>query len=268
MEKIKLNIYSELNKTIEYIEQHLEENIEVQTLSKMIGMSEYTFQRIFGLIANVSLSEYIRNRRLSNAGQEIYLDKDKVIDIAIKYQYNSPTAFSRAFEKFHGIKPSEVKKNPEKLKMYTKLHFNENYECNKNIDYKIIEKEEMHLYGKYIITDNEKIKEDAPNFYEENTKKYGEPPYALVEYYDKERTEVKAYWILYTNKMQGMIEKIIPKSKWIAMRINSQEAKEIQEVSVTFYDYFLPNSKYNFKDIPEIEYYHDGITDFLIPIED
>lgn len=263
-----MNIYSELNKIIEYIEEHLEENIEPKKISKMIGMSEYTFQRIFGIIANVSLSEYIRNRRLSNAGQEIYLEKGKIIDIAIKYQYNSPTAFSRAFEKFHGIKPSEVKKKPEKLKMYTKLHFNENYECNKKIDYQIIEKEEMQLYGKYILTDNERIKEDAPTFYHENTEKYGEPPYALIEYHDKERTEVKAYWILYSKQVQGMVKKIIPQSKWIVIRISSQDAKEIQEVSETFYEEFMPNAKYNFKDIPEIEYYHDNITDFLIPIED
>lgn len=263
-----MNIYTELNKIIKYVEEHLEENIDPKTISKMVGMNEYTFQRIFAIIANVSFSEYIRNRRLSNAGQEIYLGKNKIIDIAVKYQYNSPTAFSRAFEKFHGIKPSEVKKKPEKLKMYTMLHFNENYECNKNIDYKIIEKEELHLYGNYIITNNEKIKEDAPKLYESNMKKYGDAPYAIVEYYDKERTKVKSYWVLYTKQFPNMEEKIIQKSKWIAMRINSQDPKEIQEIWQTFYKDFIPNAKYNFKDLPEIEYYHDDITDFLIPIED
>ena len=262
-----MNIYSELNKIIEYVEEHLEENIESKTISRMIGMNEYTFQKIFVVIANVTFTEYIRNRRLSNAGQEIYLEKDKVIDIAIKYQYNSPTAFSRAFEKFHGIKPSEVKKKPERLKMYTKLHFNENYECNKNIDYKIIEKEELHLYGTYILTNDEKIKEDAPKFYCENMEKHGEAPYALVEYHDKERTKVKAYWVLYYEPILGMIEKTIPKSKWIVIRINSQDAKEIQEISETFYADFLPIAKYNYRDLPEIEYYHDNITDFLVPIE-
>jgi len=263
-----VNIYSELNKIIEYVENHLEENIEQKVISRMVGMNEYTFQRIFAVISNVTFTEYIRNRRLSNAGQEIYLEKEKIINIAIKYQYTSPTAFSRAFEKFHGIKPSEVKKNPEKLKMYTKLHFNESYEPNKNIDYKIIEKEEIHLYGTYILTDDKKIKEDAPRFYYENMKKYGEAPYALVEYHDKERTEVKSYWVLYYEPIPKMIEKTIPKSKWIAIRINSQNAEEIQEISETFYEEFLPIAKYNFKDLPEIEYYHDNITDFLVPIED
>lgn len=170
-----MNIYVELNKIIEYIEDHLEEKIDYKNLAKKIGVNEYTFQRIFSVICNVSISEYIRNRRLSNAGQELYLKNEKVIDIAMRYQYNNSTAFSRAFEKFHGIKPSEVRKKPEKLKMYTKLHFNEIEEQSKNIEYKIIEKEEMILYGKYKTTNNEKISIDAPNFYEEIKKIYGEP---------------------------------------------------------------------------------------------
>ena len=65
-----MNIYEKLNKIIEYIENHLEEKIEYKELSKIIGVNEYTFQRIFSLISNVSISEYIRNRRLSNAGQK------------------------------------------------------------------------------------------------------------------------------------------------------------------------------------------------------
>lgn len=170
-----MNIYVKLNKIIEYIEEHLEEKIEYKDLSKMIGVNEYTFQKIFSLISNVSIAEYIRNRRLSNAGQELYIKNEKVIDIAVRYQYNNATAFSRAFEKFHGIKPSEVRTNPEKLKMYTKIHFDEIKEHSRNIEYKIVEKEEMILYGKYKITDNIKIRKDAPEFYIKIEKQYGAP---------------------------------------------------------------------------------------------
>lgn len=263
-----MNIYVELNKIIEYIEDHLEEKIEYKELAKKIGVNEYTFQRIFSLISNISVSEYIRNRRLSNAGQDIYLNNEKVVDIAIKYQYNNATAFSRAFEKFHGIKPSKVKKNPEKLKMYTKLHFNEINEQSQNIEYKIVEREQMILYGASKKTNNKKIREDAPNLFKEVKEPYGKPQYGMVEYKDKEREYVKSYWVLYKNKMKGLEKKIIPKSRWLSIRINSQEAEDIQETSRIFYYNFLPSCKYNFKDLPEIEYYHDGITDFLIPIED
>ena len=92
--------------------------------------------------------------------------------------------------------------------------------------------------------------------------------YGMVEYKDKERAYVKAYWILYNERIQVLEKKVIPKSKWILIRINSQKAEDIQEISKIFYYDFLPSCKYNFKDLPEIEYYHDEITDFLIAIED
>ena len=263
-----MNIYTELNKIIEYIENHLEEKIDYKKISKMIGVNEYTFQKIFSVICNVSISEYIRNRRLSNAGQELYLNNEKIIDIAITYQYENPTSFSRAFEKFHGIKPSQVRKNPEKLKMYTKLHFDEQHEHNRDVTYKIVEKEKTILYGKYKLTTNEEIGKDAPEFYYKMQEEYGEPPFGMVEYTDKERINVQKYWILYNESIHGLEQKIIPKSKWIEIRINSQKAKEIQKASKIFYEDFLPSCKYNLRDLPEIEFYHDGITDFLIPIED
>lgn len=162
-----MNIYIQLNKIIEYIENNLEEDIDYKELAKMMGVNEYTFQKIFSLISNITIAEYIRNRRLSNAGQEIFLENIKIIDIALKYQYKNATSFSRAFERFHGIKPSEVKKSPEKLKMYTKLHFNEENEQSKNVEYKIIQMEQLTLYGKCKLTNNEKIREDVPKFYEE-----------------------------------------------------------------------------------------------------
>ncbi len=263
-----MNIYIELNKIMEYVEENLEEKIEISSIAKMLGMNEYTFQRVFAVIANISFSEYIRNRRLSNAGQEMFLNTDKIVDIAVKYGYNNATAFSRAFERFHGIKPSEVRKNPQRLKMYTRLHFNEQYEHNKKFDYKIITREEIILYGTYVITDNEKIRKDAPEFYERNSKQYGDAPYGMTEYHDRERTNVKAYWVMYEENLEGRIKKVIPQSKWIQMRTNSQEAEEIQMTSDSFYEEFLANSKYNYKDLPELEYYHNGVTDFLIAIED
>lgn len=263
-----MNIYTQLNKIIQYIEEHLEEKIEYKQLSKILGLNEYTFQKVFSIICNISISEYIRNRRLSNAGQELYIGDEKIVDIAIKYQYNNSTSFSRAFERFHGIKPSQVKKNPEKLKIYAKIHFNEENQLNRNIEYKIIEKQEMTLYGTYKTTTNEKVREDAPNFHKQIKKKYNKAPtYGMVEYKDKERYHVKSYWVLYEKESKGLEKKVIPKSKWIQITINSQQASEIQKVSKIFYKEFLPSCKYNFRDLPEIEFYHDEITDFLIPIE-
>lgn len=92
--------------------------------------------------------------------------------------------------------------------------------------------------------------------------------YGIVEYEDTERGCVKKYWILYSEKIKGLQKKIIPKSKYILIRTNSQEAKDIQETSNVFYYEFLPSCKYNLRELLEIEHYHDEVTDFLIPIED
>ena len=119
-----MNIYKSLNEITEYIDNNLEEKINYEVLARKLGVNTYTLQRLFTMIAGLSLSEYIRKRRLSNAGYDLYEDNSKIIDIAIKYQYDNPTSFSRAFEKFHGIKPSLVTKET-KLKNFPRITFNE-----------------------------------------------------------------------------------------------------------------------------------------------
>lgn len=262
-----MNIYAQLNKIVEYIEENLESKIEYSKLANIMGVNEYTFQKIFLLIADISISEYIRNRRMSNAGEDIVLNNNKVIDMAIKYQYNNATSFSRAFEKFHGVKPSKAKKDFEKLRMYPKLHFDEKIYESKGICYKIIEMDNMTLYGKSISTTNKNISSDAPKFFEKMKKEFKMAKYGMIDYYEKGRITVKSYWVLYDSYNKDFEKVIIPKSKWILIEVNSQDAKDIQNVSNNFYSKFLPSCKYNFKFLPELEYYHDNVTDFLIPIE-
>ena len=114
-----MNIYKSLNQITKYIDENLENTINYEPLAKILGVNTYTMQRIFTMLAGIPLSEYIRKRRLSNAGFDLYTGKFKVIDIALKYQYDNATSFSRAFEKYHNIKPSQVNKHT-KLKKLSK----------------------------------------------------------------------------------------------------------------------------------------------------
>lgn len=262
---IKLNIYKALNDITNYIDNNLEQNIDYNILAKMMGVNAYTMQRIFSLLTNIPLSEYIRKRRLSNAGHDLYETKGKVIDIAIKYRYNNATSFSRAFESFHGIKPSKVSKNT-KLKNFPKITFDENIKITNTIEYEIIKLPEIILYGKGIKTNNETISKDAPNLFKTIMKEYGKPKYGMVTYQDKERIRCNSYYVLYDKKINTFEKITIPESKYLVFKINSQNAKDIQEISHKFYLEFLPSCKYNFKETPELEYYHDDITDFLVPI--
>lgn len=262
-----MNIYSNLNKVIEYIEQNLENKIEYSEIAKILGVNEYTLKKVFSIICDVSLPDYIRKRRLSNAGQDLCIGNERIIDIAIKYQYNNPTSFSRAFEKFHGIVPSQVKKHSQDLKIYTKFVFDENIQLNEKIDYSIIEKNEIILYGKCKQTSLNTIKQDAPKFYTQICNEHGKPDYGMVVYKDELRKQPIEYWILYKKNIKDSTKYIIPKSKWIQFVINSQKALDIQTASDVFYKKFLTSCKYNLRNLPELEYYHDKITEFLIPIE-
>ena len=124
------------------------------------------------------------------------------------------------------------------------------------------------LYGIGKKTDTCAIKIDAPNHYENINKKYGKPPYGMVVYKERFNSYLLEYWVLYKAPQKELKKYIIPSGKWLQFRIQSQEAKEIQRISEEFYTNILPSSKYNLKALPELEYYHDNVTDFLVPIED
>ena len=120
-----MNTYHNMNEMLEYIEMHLNEEIQYKDLAKILGVNEYTMKVLFTFICNISIAEYIRKRRLSNAGLDLCTTNEKILDLAVKYQYDNATSFSRAFEKFHGIKPSMAKENPNGLKVYPKIVLNE-----------------------------------------------------------------------------------------------------------------------------------------------
>ena len=259
-----MNIYKSLNDITKYIDENLEEEIEYSKLSKYLGVNVYTMQRLFTMIAGVTLSEYIRKRRLSMAAFDLYNTNCKVIDVALKYQYENSTSFSRVFEKFHGIKPSKITKET-KLKNFPRIVFDENINITTELDYEVVELDSFTLYGISKNVNNNTIGKLAPIFFKEIEDKYGIVDYGVITY-DNVREESQKYYCAYINKKENFEELEIPKSKWLKFKINSQNPNEIQEVSQKFYKQFLPSCKYNLKTIPELEYYHDGITDFLVAI--
>ena len=100
---------SNMNKAMEYIEEHLAEEIDYSEISKIAYCSEYHFKRMFSFLAGISLSEYIRRRRLTLAALDLKDNDLRIIDVAVKYGYNSADSFSRAFHSLHGILPSEAR---------------------------------------------------------------------------------------------------------------------------------------------------------------
>ena len=98
-----------MQKAIDYIEEHLTEEIDYDEVAKESFSSSFHFQRVFSILVGFTVGEYIRNRRLSLAGAELAAEGSRVIDVALKYGYESPDSFAKAFQKFHGILPSAAR---------------------------------------------------------------------------------------------------------------------------------------------------------------
>lgn len=135
-----------IQKAIDYIEEHLTEKLDAESIARENYMSTFHFQRVFSIAAGVSLGEYIRNRRLSLAGEELSEGKAKVIDVAFKYGYESPDSFTKAFYQFHSVAPTQAKRSKDKLKTFSKLSI-KLAEGGSVMNYRIEEKPKMTITG-------------------------------------------------------------------------------------------------------------------------
>lgn len=136
-----------MQKAIDYIEDNLTEMIDYEMVAAQGFSSSYHFQRVFSILCGFTIGEYIRNRRLSLAGIELATSDVKVIDVALKYGYESPDSFAKAFQKFHGILPSQARNNGSMLKSYSRLVLKFSLEGGKPMKYRIEKKPEMILTG-------------------------------------------------------------------------------------------------------------------------
>lgn len=126
-----------INKALDYIEDNIDDDIDYTKIAQAACCSEYHFSRMFSSIAGVPLSEYIRRRRLTLAAFEIQKSDIRIIDVAVKYGYESSDSFARAFHKIHGIKPSDARGKGVQLKAFPKLSFQISIKGDKEMEYRI-----------------------------------------------------------------------------------------------------------------------------------
>jgi AraC family transcriptional regulator len=136
-----------MNNAMEYIETHLSEAIDYDQVARIACCSTYHFQRMFSFITNVPLAEYIRRRRLTLAAFELQNTGVKVLDIALKYGYESPEAFSRAFKKMHGVAPMSARDKGVSLMAYPRLSFHISIRGDEVMNYKIEDKQAIEMFG-------------------------------------------------------------------------------------------------------------------------
>lgn len=136
-----------LNQAIDYLEEHLSEEISYEEAARAAGCSSYHFQRMFTYLAGTPLSEYIRRRRMSLAAVDLRSGDERIIDIAMKYGYSSPTAFNRAFQSVHGVPPSAARRNGCPLKSYPPVRFKIIVKGAEEMEYRIEEKGPIRIVG-------------------------------------------------------------------------------------------------------------------------
>lgn len=153
---------------IGYIEEHITDDLTAEDVAKEVFISPFYFQKGFTMLCGYSPAEYIRKRKLALAGMEILTTDAKVIDIALKYGYDSPDAFTKAFIRFHGVSPRTVRKERLMIKTFAPLKINISLKGGYIMDYKIEKKESFTVFGSMRKFDYEDCKEKIPMFWQEH----------------------------------------------------------------------------------------------------
>ena len=173
-----------IQQAINYMEEHIYEDINYADVAKSIHMSSYNFHRTFSFIAGMTANEYIRNRRLTLAAQELQTTNLSVIDAAYKYGYESPESFSKAFSRFHGSAPKQAKKPGAKLHLFNPLVIKITMEGGSIMDYRMEHREPQQFLAMVRAFPNEGINDDndhsIPDFWTESYDKNWVEPMKLL----------------------------------------------------------------------------------------
>lgn len=270
-----MNYTQGLQNAIDYIENHLTENIDCCDVAGHAGFSSFYFQKIFNVLCDCSLGEYIRNRRLTLAGAELNATNARVIDVAMKYGYESPESFTRAFVKFHGITPSQAKKNDSVLKSFSRLSVEINLKGGSIMNYKIVKKDAFKVLekiSKQSIYDSENIN-TIPDFWSEShndgtvttlLSKTSDKTFIYGICYNNEPTDSKTFDYSIAAKYDGteipdgFTVKEIPKRTWAVFTCEGAMPEAMQKTWHKISAEFFPAANYEPTYELDIEAYTAG----------
>lgn len=267
-----MNILACMNATIAYIEEHLQDELHMPVIAKAAGISERDMQQVFYALTGISVAEYVRRRRLSLAGYELQKGNKSVLDVALKYGYTSPDSFARAFRQLHGMLPSEARKGGRLLKSYGRITFVLTIKGVNAMNYRIVEKEEMHIIGfkQWFSTEKNRQMTEIPKMWDAVTEEMKKRITGLsnnagvvglcADMYDGGFD----YWIgcMSDKECPDDLESMtIPASTWAVFEIIGAMCplpNAMQDIWKRIYSEWLPNSGYEHAMLPEIEYYSAG----------
>lgn len=240
-----------INKAIQYIEQNITEEISAEDVAGQVNISSFYFQKGFRLLCGYTVAEYIRNRRLALAAGELVAGSGKVIDIAMKYGYDSPDSFTKAFSRFHGVTPSMVQKNQMMIKTFTPLKIKLSLEGGYIMDYKLVKKESFTVIGSAKTFAYKEANTVVPEFWKEHYEKgYGTQVCGMFGInIDESMGDSEFEYLIadiYNPAMElteGFVTRTIPAFTWAVFPCRGALPDSMQDINVRIFSEWLPALK-------------------------
>ncbi|NLY74335.1 MAG: AraC family transcriptional regulator [Firmicutes bacterium] len=262
----------ELNQVIDYIEEHLTDELSLELISEYAGVSDYHFRKLFFYLSGLTLSEYVKNRKLSEANKDL-LNGAKVTDVAFKYGYQSVDGFTRAFKKWSGFLPSDVIKKGVS-KSFPKLSFVISVKGGISMEFRIEDKPAFNLVGvskrvpmQFKGVNNEIVKLAESITDEQKAEMHSLQniePYEIVNAsYDADAKFLKEegylthlIGVLTTeNQVSDRLEKVpVPACTWAVFPNEGPFPSMLQETMAGIYSEWLPTSDYEVIDAPTFSF--------------
>ncbi|MFC9710627.1 GyrI-like domain-containing protein [Paenibacillus sp. NPDC056933] len=266
-----MDTLARLNEALGYIEENLTDIVDMKEVAQIACCSEYHFTRMFSFLSGITLSEYIRRRRLTLAALELSRNDSKVIDVALKYGYASPDSFTRAFQSMHGVTPSEARSHGPSLKAFPRMTFQLTIQGGSEMNYRIEDKEAFRIVGisKRVPIVFHGVNPDIAAMYQNLTPEWIETikglsnvqPFGLIsasahfsEGRMEEKGELDHYIGAATTKAtpEGLVQLEVPASTWAVFTAVGPFPGTLQEVWGRIYAEWFPSSDYELSEGPEI----------------
>lgn len=263
-----------INRAIDYIEDNICSILDIDEIAKTAFTSRYHFQRMFHALTGFTLTEYIRNRRLTLAAEELCSKDIKIIDIALKYGYENSDAFTKAFKRFHGVAPSALKNRDISIKAFPKLSFELSIKGETEMIYRIVEKNEFRMFGVSFLTTivGDNRSKEIPEFCQEiweNGVHYhineflGYPRMHMLHgiHYDFRTDGSRRYMMGWEAPAEQLPEEFeildIPSNTWVVFQQRGDKSKllVIQNLWERIYAEWFPSSGFEQIEGPCIEKY-------------
>ncbi|WP_010676666.1 AraC family transcriptional regulator [Bacillus timonensis] len=262
-----------LQNAIDYMEDHLLEDVSIEEIARVASASPFHFQRTFSILTDITVGDYLRRRRLTLAGEELSRTDMKIIDLAYKYGYDTPEAFTKAFRKQHGVTPSDIRKGIGKLQSYSRLVIQVSLKGADPVKYRIVEKEEFKVVGvkrNFSCVNDEQLR-SIPKLWDEVNSDgtcdalipliNGEINGILGVCVSEPNATTIDYWVAVENTdgASGKFDVLdIPASKWAVFEVHGAMPHAMQDAWKKIYSEWFPSSGYTYAGTAEFEMYPDG----------